>query len=130
MYTNANITLYNKYYDATTRLDKWKRTQIKGVFWDNCKGANVKKSGMEAADSVVVFILLSVSGYVDPKSYTGAEGTWTLKPGDKICKGLIDQDFTKITDLEKAYDDVHDITKVDKKDFGSANMRHWEVGGA
>ena len=75
-------------------------------------------------------IPLSVSGYVDPKSYTGAEGTWTLKPGDKICKGLIDQDFTKITDLEKAYDDVHDITKVDKKDFGSANMRHWEVGGA
>lgn len=85
---------------------------------------------METADSVVVFIPLMLNGYVDPKQYVGLEGTWTLKPGDKIVKGLIEQDFTKITDLEKAYDDVHDITKVDKKDFGSANMRHWEVGGA
>lgn len=130
MYTNANITLYNKYYDAVARLDKWKRTQLLGVFWDSCKGANVKKSGMETADSVIVFIPLNINGYVGPKQYTGAEGTWTLNQGDKICKGLIDQDFTKISDLEKAYSDVYDITKVDKKDFGSANMRHWEVGGA
>lgn len=131
MYTNANITLYNKYYDTSTRLDKWKRTQLKGVFWNNTKAANVNKSGMESADSVNVLIPLSLSnGFIEPKSFIGEVGTWTLQPGDKICLGLIETDYTKITDLEKEHSNVHDITKVDKKDFGSQYMRHWKVGGA
>lgn len=129
MYVNANCTVYNRLYDPITRLDTWKRHQILGVFWSNRKGANTIKSGMSACDSVQVFIPLSVSGYVDPKSYTGAEGTWTLQPGDKIVRELIDEDFTKITELEKSYRDVHDITTIDKKDYGSMPMQHWEVGG-
>ena len=28
------------------------------------------------------------------------------------------------------YDDVYNVTKVDEKDFGSEEMRHWEIGGA
>lgn len=33
-----------------------------------------------------------------------------------------DRDF-----LEKAYDGVYSVTKVDEKDFGE--LAHWEVGG-
>jgi hypothetical protein len=131
MYANADITIYNKYYDMATRLDKWKRTQLKGVFWDNVKAANVNKSGMESADGVSVHIPFSLSnGYVEPKLFTGLVDTWTLQMGDKICLGLIETDYTKITDLEKQHSNVHGITKVDRKDFGSQHMRHWEVGGA
>lgn len=110
------MTVYAKEFDPTTRLDKWKPKQVIGVFWDNCKGANVKKSGMETADSVVVFIPLA--------------NMIAIKVGDYIVKGLVEDEVTKITDLEKKYQDVHVVTKVDKKDFGSASMRHWEVGGA
>ena len=125
MYTNADITLYNAYYDATTRLNKWKRTHIKGVFWVNRKGANKIKSGMDACDSVQVFIPLTVSGYVEPKSFDGSVG-WTLRTNDKIVLGIVDDE---IKDLEKKYDNVHDITSVDLKDYGSMSMRHWEIGG-
>ena len=32
--------------------------------------------------------------------------------------------------IEMLYDDVYKVTKVDMKDFGSAAMQHFEVGGA
>lgn len=32
--------------------------------------------------------------------------------------------------LGHTYDDVYKVTKVDRKDYGSADMRHFEVGGA
>ena len=97
-------------------MDEWVRHEIRRVFWDDCKGANVKKSGMETADSVTVFIPLS-SIRIKPKV------------GDYIVKGIIKDEFTKIADLSKRYADSHVVTKVDLKDFGSKSMRHWEVGG-
>lgn len=123
------MTLYNRYLDPETRLDQWKLTHIKGVFWNNCKGTNIRKSGMETADSVLVLIPLSKSGYVEPKAYRGEEDTWTLKPGDKMVQGLIHLEVNHISELEKLYDNVHDITQVDKNDYGSPHMRHWKIGG-
>lgn len=116
MYTNSDMTIYSKTYNQDTRIDEWVRHEIKNVFWDNCKGANVKKSGMDTADSVTVFIPLSSSS-IEPKI------------GDYIVKGIVKEEFTKITELSKKYSDSHVITKVDRKDFGSSVMRHWEVGG-
>lgn len=116
MYTNSDMTIYCKTYNQNTRTDEWVRHEINKVFWDNCKGSNVKKSGMDAADSVNVFIPLSSSS-IEPKI------------GDYIVKGIVKEEFTKITELSKKYSDSHVITKVDRKDFGSSVMRHWEVGG-
>ena len=116
MYTNADITLYSKVYDTTTRLDKWERHEIKGVFWDSAQGANIIKSGMSTADSVTVFVpLANIS--IEPKT------------GDYIVKGIIQEEFIKITDLTKNYADAHVLTTVDKKDFGSKHMQHYELGG-
>ena len=33
-------------------------------------------------------------------------------------------------DVAMAQDGCYNVTKVDEKDFGSADMRHFEVGGA
>ena len=116
MYTNADITLYSKVYDTTTRLDKWERHEIRDVFWDSAQGANIIKSGMSTADSVTVFVpLANIS--IEPKT------------GDYIVKGIIQEEFTKITDLTKNYADAHVVTTVDKKDFGSKHMQHYELGG-
>lgn len=32
------------------------------------------------------------------------------------------------TALEPGYDDVYQVTKVDKIDFESPDMQHWEMG--
>lgn len=116
MYTNADMTLYKKEYDATTRKDNWIRHEIRQVFWDDSKGANVIKSGMDTANSVVVFIPL---GNTDVEPSTG----------DYIVKGIIHDHVVKITDLAKKYPTARVITSVDKKDFGSKSMQHYEIGG-
>ena len=116
MYTNADMTLYSKEYDATTRKDNWMRYEIRQVFWDAAQGANILKSGMSTANSVTVFVPLGNIGV-------------TPKTGDYIVKGIIEEEFIKITDLTKKYSDAHVITSVDLKDFGSKSMQHYEIGG-
>lgn len=110
------MTLYKKEYDTTTKKEKWVRHEIRDVFWDSAQGANIIKSGMSTADSVTVFVpLANIS--IEPKT------------GDYIVKGIIQEEFTKITDLTKNYADAHVLTTVDKKDFGSKHMQHYELGG-
>ena len=110
------MTLYKKEYDATTRKDIWVRCEINQVFWDAAQGANIIKSGLSTANSVTVFVPL-------------ANISVTPKTGDYIVKGIIQEEFIKITDLTKKYSDAHLITSVDLKDFGSKSMQHYEIYG-
>lgn len=130
MYTNTNITLYNRYLDKIERLDAYKRTIIKNVFWDEKKAVNRLQSGLIDADHILALIpfeSLVMGDYVAPKEFKGEEGTFTFQTGDRIVKGEVTLDITKPTDLDKQYD-AFTITSVDKKDFGSKNMRHFELG--
>ncbi len=115
MHTNTPFTLYSKVYDEAIRLDVWKRSVIDKALWIDSKGINVKKAGLESADSVNVYV---------------PDVSLSFKVGDYIVKGVIDDEVTRITDLEKKYSDCHVITKVDKKDYGSKEMHHFELGGA
>lgn len=134
MYTNANITIYNKYLDEATRLDKHKRTTIKNVFFDEKKAVNRLQSGLESADHVLLLIpfdYTSQSNYVSPREFEELEDKsnhFTLKTGDKIIKGDIEYEVErKISELDELYE-TFTITSVDSKDFGSSHMRHWELG--
>lgn len=131
MQTNTNITVYNKYYDKLTRMNKWKRTQIEGqVFWDSVKAASIVKAGIENANTAVVYIpLTSANEYVSPREFEKNQTGWTLNIGDKIAKGLVNLEVNNVTELEKQLDDVITITSVDPKLFGSFRMRHYFVGG-
>lgn len=131
MQTNTNITIYNKYFDKTTRADKYKRIVINSVFWDENKAVNRIQSGLDSADKLLVVIPFRnavQASYLNPKEFEGIEGTFTLQAGDRIVKGAIDYEITtKVTDLDKEYE-AYTITSVDTKDFGSPHMRHWEIG--
>lgn len=132
MKTNGNITVYNQSVDETTRLPKWQHTQVGPVFIDSSKGGNVVRQGMNNADSVKIYIPFTSTGnYQSPNDYKNNPklGGWTLKPGDVIVKGFVNDDITQITDLTEKYNNVFTITYVDPKDFGSYRMRHFEVGG-
>jgi hypothetical protein len=134
MYTNSNMTIYNKYFDKETRTDKHQRTILYGVFWDDKKAMNRLQSGLENADEVFIAIPFSVGSnrqYITPKEFESLEDKsnyFTLREEDRIVQGEIDFEIEgKLSDLDREYE-AFTITSVDTKNFGSPHMRHWEVG--
>lgn len=134
MYSNADVTIYNKYIDRRTRTDAYKRTVIKNVFFDEKKATNRLQSGLKDADQVLLLVPFnhdSPAEYALPVEFRELEDkskNFTLQNGDRIVKGDIDYEVTgKIADLDKSYQ-TFTITSVDAKDFGSKKMRHFEVG--
>lgn len=118
MYTNADCTIYHRIYDNASRQERYQRQVLNGVFWEDRKGANVIRSGMEKANQATIYIPFSV-------------GSFVLKPGDRIVRGIVNMeiDGSKISALEEAYTDVLTVTSIDRMDYGSQGMQHWEVGG-
>lgn len=152
MYAPHTVTIYNvsQEEDKTTFEDVQKSyiTILRGVFLEASKAANVRQSGLEGADAVNLYIPFStptvdgVTGaqkrYVGPQEFWRASdksGLWTLSTDGNggttfFVKGeVVEPEKTEQT-IEMLYDDVYKVTKVDMKDFGSADMQHFEVGGA
>lgn len=148
MYAPHAVTVYNAYENVDTLKNEYNITVLKGVFLDISKGANVMKSGLENADSATLFIpfdVLAMNGktgrqqtYLEPKQYENLgdkSAHWTIRTGGttsgKDCffvKGEVveDADFQEIN---QNFDNVFRVNAVDVRDFGSADMRHWEVSG-
>lgn len=129
MMTNTNMSVYNKYTDDKKDI-VYKKKLIKYVFWDDSLGINTD-TGYENADKVNIYIPFDknsedLKSYKEPKSYDGTG--WTLQNGDFIVKGDVNiNEVNGIKDL-KNYE-VFEITLIDKKDFGSYNMQHFEIRG-
>lgn len=145
MYTPHTVTLYYITEDPVTFTTTNHITVLRGVFMEASKAANVKATGLEGADSVNLYIPFSVEAfdgmtgterkYIGPKAYADADNKdsyWTIDV-DINCffvKGEIIEPTMNFQTINTNYDDVHRVTKVDMFDFGSEDMRHWEVGGA
>ena len=137
MRTNANMTVYNRYIDPSTRSEKYQRAVILAVSWENRKYSNtIATGGSIAADSARVFIPFSRgASYLAPKEWnalTTKTGKWTLQEDDVIVKGLVSDEITTgftLTNLKAKYNDVLNISSVDTMDQGSAIMQHWMIGG-
>lgn len=130
MYTNSSITIYNKYFIKSEKTDGYKRTVIKNAFYEERQATNRLQSGLIDADKVLVLIpfeSLEIGEYVPPREFEGLEGTFTIQNGDRIVKGEVLLEINKPTELDKEYE-AFTITSVDKKDFGSKKMRHFEIG--
>lgn len=117
-------------------------TILNGVLLIDSKAANIRATGMEGADAVnlhIPFDVTAVDGvadkekiYVDPVEYWKTEdksGVWTISIGTVFVKGRVVDPNASRTALELGYDDVYQVTKVDKLDFGNADMQHFEIGG-
>lgn len=148
MYTPHTITIYNAVqetdpatFEETTKLYV---TILRGVMLQASKAVNVRESGLEGADAVNLYIPFSVKAvdgttgktktYAGPQEFYNAEdktGLWTLSvKGNGGTTFFIKGEY--VTDNEAvalAHDDCYNLTKVDMKDFGSADMQHWECGG-
>jgi hypothetical protein len=131
---NDTVTVYNKYKDADG-TEKWRRTVLKGVFWNAIKGSVTRRTGVASADGVQLIIPTTVkasrAAYNRPKEWTGLadkSGFWTLQSGDTIIKGDMAIEVVRSTKELQGYDDILVVTSVDTKDFGGG-MSHWEVSG-
>lgn len=149
MYAPHTITVYNAVQETDPatfeEITKLYVTILRGVMLQDSKAVNVRESGLESADAVNLYIPFSVKA-VDgvtgkPKTYTGPQsffkatdksGLWTLSlNGNGGLTFFVKGEFvTDKEDVAMAQDGCYNVTKVDEKDFGSVDMRHWEVGGA
>lgn len=130
MMTNTKMSVFNRYKEPFTNNVSYKKHVIEHVFWDDSLGINLN-TGYENADKVNIYIPFDknksdLENYKEPKQYNG--NGWTLQNGDFIIKGEVaESEVDGIKDL-KAYE-VFEITVIDKKDFGSYNMQHFEIRG-
>lgn len=129
MHTNTDITIYNKYYDPETRLDKYSRKVIEKVFFEEKLATNRVKSGVDSSDAVMIVIPLTrLEGYVEPKEFKGSTNTFTLAIGDRVVRNNVPYEITRSpSELDKKYE-AYTITSIDRKTFGSHCMQHIEIG--
>lgn len=121
MRTNTPLTLYSK--SIVNHDEAWTRSVVSAVQWENADIANnssrIGSAGTLEADQVVVFI-----------AFTVAPGL-VINPGDYIVAGEVDDEIDEgftITALRLKYRDVAVVRRVNRLDFGSYAMQHWEVG--
>ena len=124
---DKDITIINKWFNKQTKKDEYKINHVKG-FWSSNEGISINGTQLIKNDGVIVRILMSEQDYHSPKEFKETGMGWTLKNDDYIVKGLIDEVDT-LTKLKSSYDDVMKITKVSIKDYGSLDMRHFEISG-
>ncbi|NFI38792.1 hypothetical protein FDA27_07220 [Clostridium botulinum] len=121
LFKNADITIYNKFYDSINGIDKYQRTVIKGVNWQGKRNGTITDKGLLLADSTLIFID-KLDNYISPKRFLKLSDQerpkyFTIAPGDKIVKGEVDFEITgikpyRIADLEGEFDDVIDIKSI------------------
>lgn len=152
MYAPHTVTIYNvtQETDPTTFKDVQHTyiTVIRGVFLEAAKAANVRKSGLESADAVNLYIPFTspaVDGVTGAtKRYVGAMEFWRTEDKSEIwtlsadgnggttffANGEVVEPEKTEEQIEMLYDEVYKVTKIDRKDYGSPDMQHFEVGGA
>ena len=137
MYAPHTVTIYNLSENQVTFEKEYNITVLHGVLLDAVQAANINKSGLENADSIMLYIPFNVSAggktYLTEKEYEQLSDkslNWTMRPNkDFFVKGEVVIENADYQSLNTRFDNVYRITTVDTKDFGTADMQHWEVGG-
>ncbi|MFR4899721.1 DUF6751 family protein [Anaerostipes caccae] len=136
MVTNADITLYNKVYDRDTGTNRYYRTVLKGVNWQDTTAVQPTDKGIVSADVAEIYIPFAVEtekqfrklkNFVQEPEKTGF---FTVEAGDLVVQGIVGDELTSAKDEERmknTYDDVRTIAVVETNDNGSPEMQHWKV---
>ena len=137
MRSNANITLYNKWYNPLTQREEYFRICIPSVSWNDRTAVRlISGGGSIAQDKTVIYMPYArgTSTFVVPKVWTELEDKstkWTLQEDDIIVLGTLDQDLSADytpADLAEEYDSIRTISVVQPRTMGSVSMHHWEIG--
>lgn len=139
MLTNADITLFNRYYDNDSDEYKYTRTFLRGVNWQDSQAIDISQSaGVKSTNHTRVFIPLKVDSeektYLKPKTFKRSDKVtnYTLDNADIVVKGIVDFDMNDAHSggfkvLLRDFDDVMKITKVVDNRYGSKLVQHFEL---
>ena len=139
MLTNADITLFNRYYDNDSGEYKYTRTFLRGVNWQDSQAINISQSaGVKSTNHTRVFIPLKVDSeektYLKPKTFKRSDKVtnYTLDNADIVVKGIVDFDMNDAHSggfkaLLRDFDDVMKITKAVDNRYGSKLVQHFEL---
>lgn len=134
MITNADITLYNHYYDKSTRLDKWKKTVIRGVHFYVDHKVSVGDNGLNSADVYKIRIPVDADmqgEYLSEDDWIArgenVMGRWTLQSDDIVVLGECDMNIDRPAQLKEAGRRYCKVTSWSDNRFGG--LPHWRIGG-
>lgn len=127
-HASQTITVYNRTLDAERGCDVYRRTVLQGAASWFCRTQTAVEStgGLLAADEYTVRIETDV-GYLPPRAYAGAAGTWTLSPGDMIVLGEAAEESPRPAELIEKYSAA--LTVVGVTDNRSGHGPHFKVVG-
>ena len=146
MITNAAITIFNGRTDKEERRMKYFPTVIRGVSYQEAKGATVASNGVWG-DNVNYKIRIPFMGseiqdrrlYVPCLEYAQlgdeeAPAHWTIKKGDLIVLGEypgdpVYEDALTAHARENSLDLIHVTEYADNTMGGSLYVRHYRIGG-
>lgn len=128
LFKNADITIYNRYFDNTTGTDKYKRTVIKGVNWQEKRNATVSDKGLNIAYNTLIF-MDKLEDYREPKSFAkNPQEGFTLANGDIIVKGICEDEVTGVKPYRIADIVANNVNVITIK--GVSNLTgHFEIEG-
>lgn len=126
MFTNADCTIFNRVSDTSIQ-----KTIIRGVYWEQTNGETPSSRGLSKDCEVLIIIPKNADfdskTYLKPKAFKGnPQNNFTFSPEDIIVKGIIDDDFSRFSQVN-ALEDSYTILKVVDFLYGSENVQHWEV---
>ena len=115
MITNSSLTVYHKYFDEQSRLEKWQRKNYNKVWFFGGKGAGLNKGYTEAND-VQVRIPYNLNKELNINDFS---------IGDILVKGNLNIGINTQEDLVDY--DIYNITSINDNKFGS--NQHIHLGG-
>lgn len=131
---NDVITVFNAMLDGGSGMDVYYPTVISGVSWYCETASTVDSSGLHAANKFTIRIPedadFSGKSYTEPIAYATGDPTvvFTLKNGDIIVKGAIDQGFLTPSDLQSMCGEIVTILSV-TDNRRAPHAPHWKVIG-
>ena len=120
---DETITVYNPEYDDSAGYDVYHKTVITGCSWFTQHGAGQDGTALHRENLHKIRIPNTAKcdkHYVAPTEFTDPATQYTLRPGDRIVKG-VGADITRTDDLEGVCYDrciilgVHDNRRVGLK---------------
>ena len=129
MLTNADATLFIK--TVRSGVETWERRVVRNVSWFSTMDAQLVNGGMAKVRSLALRIPEDAdfggAQYVPPHEWTGAEGTWTLRGGDLVARGIVNMPTGGMRALAAECAEMMSVTGI--SDNRRGGLPHWKVVG-
>lgn len=136
MITNADMTIYNYWYNPETKEYEYRRTQIQGVHWHTDQKVAVLEKGVVSADIYKIRIpkdavIQNERAFLAPNLYQklskeDVNHYWTVAHDDLFVRGLVEFEASSLSSLKQC-SEAGKVRSYSVNDFGLCP--HIRIGG-